>query len=415
MIHLLATPFLVIQWAIVFMIPVLLRTHDEFRASEWQVAISTAAIPLMMLLSVFWNEVYRRMRPARYLLLIWVVGIAPLAGMAKCHHSETALVFVVISAVGFGAMTPLAGDIIRSCYPPGVRSRVFSVLQVLGQATVMISAYAIGLWLEIDGEAFRVYLPIGVMVIGVGMYLLARITHLPLFVERQKAHPTEPLLSSLGKTLHNMVAVFARDRDFRRYETAFFIYGVGWMVCNALLPFLMVDKLGLNYEEVARSTQTAFQLVLMLTIIPVGYLMDRLGPIRLSSWSFAILAFYPVALIFAWDANSLMMATLCLGLGISGVNLAWTMGPLTLAKDASQAPHYLAIHGTMVGFRALLGQLPAVALYKLAGRTEPPLVLAILLFGTGALLMLRLNRDHVAERVRELPEVPIPPPHSRSP
>jgi len=409
-IHLLATPFLATQWSITAMVPVLLR--DYFRASEWQTTISTSAIPVMSLLSIFWNELYRRMQPHRYLLMLWVVAIAPLAGVARCHHPETVLIFVVISAVGFGAMTPLTADILRNCYPPAARGKIFSVLQVLAQSTVMVGTYCIGLWLNIDHEAFRLYLPAGVVIIGIGMSLLSRITHQQLFRERHKFHPTEPLRASLGKAWHNMAAVLARDRSFRRYEIGFFTYGLGWMICAALLPFLVVDHLRLDYEQVARSTQTALQLTLLLMMMPTGYLMDRLGPIRTSCWAFSVLIFYPIGLMAAGDVHSLTGATVCFGIGMSGEHLTWTIGPVTLARDSSQAPHYLAIHATLVGVRAILGQFPAVALYRLTGEIRLPLVLAAFLFATGALLMRRLEHDRRASEKPAASAIPIPPAHN---
>lgn len=411
-IHLLAAPFLAIPWALLAMVPVLLRNY--FRASVWETTVSTAAVPIMLLLSVVWNDLYLRMPPRRYLLMLWLIAIAPLIGVAWCHSPRTVLCFIILSAVGIGAINPMIADILRGCYPPSVRGKAFSILQALSRATIMGSTYGIGVWLNVDHQAFRVYLPLGAGLTGLGMLVLARITRQPLFDERHRAHPTEPLTASLRRTVRNMARALAQDRTFRRYETAFSIYGLGWMICNALLPFLVVDRLKLDYEQIARATQTAFEFALILMMLPTGYLMDRLGPIRTSSWAFAVLVCYPFGLIAAEGPASLTLATLGFGVGISGVQLAWTIGPVTLARDSAQAPYYLAIHGTLVGFRALLGQFPAVILYKLVG-IEVPLILAAALFATGAVLMHRLERDRQADQKARSSVIPFQPEHARIP
>jgi MFS family permease len=399
-----ATPFIALQAAVFQMLPVLLRSH--FQANEWETVISTSAISITLVLSVIWNELYRRIGSGRYLTLLWISAIAPLAGIALCHKAWTSLVFIVIAATGFGGMQPLSGDILRSCYPPAARNRIFSVVQMVTQFTVMVGTYLIGLWLNWRPDSFRWYLPVGTVLVGIGMWLLYRITVRQLFIERQQARPSEPLRTSLRRVYHNMLTVFREDSIFRRHETAFSIYGLGWMICWALLPFLCVDKLNLTYEQVARSTQTVLQLTLLLTMLPTAYLMDRLGPLRTAAWSFAALTLYPVGLMWAYDVNSLTAVTILYGIMLSGVNLAWTLGPIFLARDASQAPTYLAIHATMVGIRGLIGQFPAVALYRWTGDLRVPLALAVVLFAWGAVIMFRVERD----RRKGLTIVPVPEP-----
>ena len=244
------------------------------------------------------------------------------------------------------------------------------------------------------------------------MGLLYRITQKQLFVERRQVKRSEPLLTSLARVYHNMLKVFREDSIFRRHETAFSLYGLGWMVCWALLPFICVDKLHLTYAEVARSTQTALQLMLMVTMLPTAYLMDRFGPLTVAAWSFALLTLYPLGLMWAYDVNSLTFVTIAYAVMLSGVNLAWTLGPLLLARDASQAPTYLAIHATMVGVRGLIGQFPAVALYRWTHSLSIPLAAAVVLFAWGSVIMFRVERDRraAAKAASEAEPMPLAPP-----
>jgi hypothetical protein len=88
--------------------------------------------------------------------------------------------------------------------------------------------------------------------------------------------------------------------------------------------------------------------------------------------------------------------TVVYGTAMTAVHLAWTIGPVTLAKDASHAAHYLAIHATLVGGRAVIAQFAAVVLYYYTESLNVPLACAVLTFAGGAVMMMRLERDRRA-------------------
>ena len=98
----------------------------------------------MCLLAIFWNEVYHRLSPGKYLLLLWGLAIIPLAAVALFHTPWPVLACLLVSATGSGGIQPIAADILRNCYPPAKRSRIFSVLKVTEQMVIMLSAWGIG-------------------------------------------------------------------------------------------------------------------------------------------------------------------------------------------------------------------------------------------------------------------------------
>jgi hypothetical protein len=389
--HLGSTAGLAMQLSLLLMVPVLLR--KQFGAGEWETTVATSASSVLALLAIFWNELYRRMRPTRYLLLVAFLGAAAFVPVAVCDHPKAVLLFVLVAACGMGGNYALGGEVLRSCYPPGVRSKVFGLLKMVEQLVVMLSVLALGFWLDRSGQSYRIIFPVSAVIIGVGYLLLQRITRQALFRERLVSGCDRPLGAALWDAYRDMRRVLREDVDFRRYETAFCCYGLGWMICFALLPFLVVDVLRLNYAQVAWSTQGVYQLTLMLMMVPCGYLMERIGAIRTSAWSFVLLVAYPVLLVLSRSPYHLAGASVLFGIGMAGVNLAWTIGPVSLARSAADAGHYLAIHATLVAVRALLGQFPAVALYKYTGRAWIPLGIAAVLFGVAAVLMARLQRD----------------------
>src|SRR5262249_16905857 len=197
-----------------------------------------------------------------------------------------------------------------------------------------------------------------------------------------------------------MLGVLRADRHFAAYEVAFMSYGVGWMICSALIPALATDKLHLNYHQYAQATIVLFQLVNILLFALMGGVSDRIGPMRLATLSFLWLTIYPIGLYLAPGYHTLVICSCLYALGMVGVNLTWTLGPVALASDASRASHYLAIHTTMVGIRGIVAQGLGMALYVWTGSFTIPLVIAAAGFAWAAYRMRGLPRMHPHTRAR---------------
>lgn len=414
--HLFASPFLALQWGAMAMIPVLLRDH--FNASAWQTTAATAAASLMFVLSVVWGEIYRRLGSDRYIALVWLVTAGPLAAMATAHSAWAMLGWLFLTSVGLAGFNPLNGDVLRSCYPPTARSKVFALTQMVAQTTVMASAWAIGLWLDYDNRSFRIYMPLAALAVAAGLVFIHRITRERLFQERLRHQNTAPFTVGIRNLVDYALDVLRKDADFRRYEVAYFVQGLGWIMCACVVPLLVCDVLALTYTQIAKATQSTFQLALIATMLPLSYLMDRRGPFGVAVWGFLMVMVYPVALMLigmGWagthTVTALTLTTVWFGAGIASIHLAWTIGPVTLAPSASDASYYLAIHASMVAPRSLIGLLLVVGMYRATGSLNLPLITAAVFSGIGALLMWRLQRlrsrplrTTVAEQI-----IPTPP------
>lgn len=214
-----------------------------------------------------------------------------------------------------------------------------------------------------------------------------------------------------------MREVLASDRVFFRYEAAFMTYGVGWMICWALLPLLVTDKLALDYDQIARSTHVATLVATLVMTMPFGLLSDRIGPIRTSALAFAVYALYPLMLIWASDTFELSAASIVFGICSAGASVGWLMGPVTLAPSADKVPQYVAIHATLVGLRGSIFQGLGVGLYALTGSFTPALIIAAIGFAWASQQMLALHRL-IAPRLAALPpdtQPPATPPSTKPP
>ncbi len=371
---------------IVGILPVIARR--EFGAGDGQMLLITMAIPAMLVLSIFWGELFSRISLGRYVAVLWITAFVPIALIAFARDFTTLLLLYAAAAAGNAGWSTAHGVLLKRLYPPTVFGRAFAVLTAVQLASAIGAALLIGTWLEADSGSFRYSFPLLAGLQGIGAILIVLLArgHAP------PAAPRAPLrLAAALAPVARMHAVLRADRPFRRYEQAFMTYGFGYMICEALLPLIVTDRLGMSYEEIAAASQAALRFGTLAMVLPMGWLLDRVGPTRISALSFTVLASYPLGLLIATDALGVGAASAAYGVGLAGVMLGWMIGPVSFARDASLAPQYVSIHATLVGVRGVVAQGLGMGLYWLSGGFEWPLVLAAVAFVWAGLQMWRLD------------------------
>lgn len=373
--------------AIVFILPVLARR--EFGAGKWETTLVTAAPLIFATAAIFWHAVAERLRRPAFVLLYWVAGLLPLGLIALAQSYTLLAVLCVISAIGTAGWAPIAGDMLRRWYPDEVRSKAYAVIITLTNLFGALGSFAVGRALEADASAFRIYMPLAAVIQLVGCGIL-------MWLDR--SHRPEPRLASTGRLaialdpILHMGRILKADKVFARYEAAFMSYGVGWMICWALVPLLVTDKLDLRYDQVAASTSVAFLIASLLMTPLAGVAVVKLGPVRTCAGAFGLFALYPAGLMLAGNAPELAAASVLHGVSAAMVNMGWMLGPVALAPTPQKAPQYVAIHATLVGVRGILFQFLGVVLYEVTGRFEPAFIVALLGFAWASWQMFSLQR-----------------------
>ncbi len=385
-------------WALVYLLPFLAR--KDFDAGKIATWVLTAAVPVMQFFSVFWNHLYARIRPGAYFLLVALLACPPIALMAAVPNLHLMLVCFVLAAFagagGGSALSPINADILRTCYPDATRGRAYGIVAAAQFLGVMVFGQIMGEWSDRNPAAYRLFLPLTACLMAAGLLLLWRVASNEAI--RTRTRPRFLAGEAWYAPLRDMKRILRADRRFLIYETAFQAYGIGWMICTALMPLIGEDLLNLQRADFAFATVTLFQLTLIVLLAPAGRLADRIGASRMASASFLWLTIYPLGLIVVctgWRVLSsgytLGGVTVLYGIGMVGVHLSWTLGPVAFAPDAERAPHYLAIHGTLVGVRAILFQGLGVGLYHLTGRFWPALAVAAVGFAIASRIMRRIT------------------------
>lgn len=380
--------------AVAFIIPVL--AIKQFGAGEWKSLILTAAPTVFFSLSIFWNDIFKRLKLGRYLWLYWFVACLPigLCGLATSYWSLVPL--FLIGCAGGSAYYPASGELYKALYPEQLRGRLYSV--IWGGSTVFTAglSFGMGAWLGHDPGAYSAFLPgcAALQAVGVGLFLW--LSHASGHgASRETPRIPKFRLSKVFEPVGHMKEVLRADPVFARYEAAYMTYGVGWMIVYALLPLFVTDKLHLSYEQITQSKDVAYLLAVVLMIYPAGMLMDKVGPIRSTGLSFALLTLHPLGLLFVHGPAQLAIVSVIYGVAHAGANMGWMLGPVSLAPSPDKVPQYVAIHATLVGIRGKVFQLAGVGLLWATGSFYPPLAVAALAYAWSGWQMWRLS-----ERVR---------------
>jgi hypothetical protein len=322
---------------------------------------------------------------ARSLCLIAVCCLLP--------SRDFALAFVVLHGLAqmFQSMTvPARVTIYRLNYPASLRGKIVGhnrQVQFVIAAAVSLLVSALldgrldaGSWFRwLGGEAPS---PAGLVV-----WLVPAIGFLGLLgtfvfgcapVRELAVESSERSLSLLG-TLRQFGQVWREDRDFRRYESFFFIFGFANIMTIPLTQIHVVDRLGADYWDLAMINVAIVQGLMALTMPTWGKLVDRHSPSRLRGF---------INLIFALDFLALAIAP----------SIGWVYVPI-----------YLGLHTVLTGVRWALAPFAGVWLKRAFNDDARPVFAIVYLVVVGtALLMIHRPTREAPRPPLEAPPMPAP-------
>lgn len=386
-----------VNLAMGFLLPIIARKGLD--ATKTQTLLMTAAPTTLYILSIFWGTLLVRTRISAYLTIYFVVGCLPYVATYFTQRIEVLIGLHVLACLGGAGWPAVHGELLRRLYTDQQRGRAFGLLTAAGTLVGAGITFGLGRMLTADPSSWHIALPALALTQGVGVLILAILATVSGVERPGELRTATPLLKQAFEPLTHMREVLAADRLFARYEAAFMTYGIGWMICLALIPFIVNDKLKLDYSTISESTHLLFLVALTAMTVPAGMLMTKLGPMRMSAVSFWLYTAYPLLLIFTASADMLKGASLIYGTAAAGVNVCWMLGPVALAGSAEKTPRYVAIHATLVGLRGAVFQALGVFLYWLTGSLTIPLAIGAAGFVWAGYQMWALRKLYEARRL----------------
>jgi MFS family permease len=372
--------------------------RKTFGAGAVLITLMVMAQPVSQLLAIVWANVMEGRSKRPFILGFGGVGRLSLLFVALATTPVAFAAPVVVSVALAMAIIPALNALYQSNYRDHERGRIFGWV-MSGTALANIAAsLAAGHLMDINPAWYRVIYPVaGILGLGSAvLYYKIRPRHGPAGSPGMSDAALGPAewFDAVGRAIRSpfrgAAAVFRGDPNFLRFEVGYMLYGMAFMILQPVLPIFLVDEIKVQYSEAAMARGLIFFGMIGLLSPFFGRLLDRWNAVRLSILSFAMLVFFPLGLAASRSVGGVYGAFAWYGIAMTGVNIAWTMGPILFAgrRDAAS---YMGIHVTMVGIRGLVGNPLGLLLLQTIG-SRPTFLAASALFVAATLVMLRLHR-----------------------
>ncbi len=327
-----------------------------FGAADWVVPVLVTAAQVPWLLAPVWEVVFARLDPRR--VFVWVGAIAKLPllliGLTLITGHESwlwpFLGVIALHHLMIGAYLPHRGALLRANYASTLRARILSKLEIAAMLAFLCATKLAGFALDHDDASIAILFPIAAVLGFAGFLVLARIRW-----RRDGEREPPSARRDVGEVLRDVCVrtyeVLKADRDFRRYEIGYMLYGVGLLSGAPLIILMAEGPLAMKYGEWADARGIAFPAAYIVGMLFIGRVADRLGPVRVTVIAFAVLAAFFACVTVVQTPWQLVASFVLYGVAMSFVTIGWTLGPLHFAPPG-RARRYAGVHVFLVGVRS---------------------------------------------------------------
>jgi MFS family permease len=320
------------------------------------------------------------------------------------------LLCLVLYYVGDAAYIPHRSALIGANYPAHLRGRMFGLLATAAMVAQIAASKSAGYALDHDPSALRWLFPLAALVGIGGHVLLSRIRwRAPRAAVASGGRGLKAAGRAVARTWRDTRRVLREDPAFRTYELGFMLYGFGLNMSMSVLILFSEGALRVSYDDWTTASGLANPAAYLLTVALLGRLTDRVGVVRLTTFSFALLTIYFLLLPLVDGLGGLTATYVLFGVSMAGVNLGWNLGPLHFAPP-KKSHLYMSVHVALVAFRSTLGPLAGFLVYRLASARVTFLCSAALVAAAVLVLLGLDRRARAQDRMGSLPDVPTESP-----
>tara|TARA_R110002072_G_scaffold42064_12_gene118083 strand:+ start:18264 stop:19610 length:1347 start_codon:yes stop_codon:yes gene_type:complete len=332
------------------------------------VAALVAAPALANITSFLWAIAAHGKRKIPFITGLQLALLISIAMMSIAPRTPLGLVMLVASA--FAARTILAGIVtvratVWGVNYPAQRAKVTGKVQTVSVTISSMIAIGLGLAMQYDENAYRIFIPIGglIALAGVSSYARIRLRTERLILKNEQQQTDDNKKTSMLSGFR----VLKDDKDYRAYQICQLLLGFGNIM--SWTPFVIIAKqqFDVDYFWGILLTQVIPLIMMPFTIPLWAKLLDSVHIVQfraIHSWVF--IGAMGCALI-AGQYNMLVMlyaASVLRGIAFGGGALAWNLGHLQFVK-AEKSQDYMSIHVTLTGLRGLIAPFAGVSLYNL--------------------------------------------------
>jgi hypothetical protein len=287
--------------------------------------------------------------------------------------------------------TPHRNAFLRANYPLAVRGRIYGLVGAVSGVAAMLAALFASTLIDTNARWIRIVFPLAAAFGVLGNLMFSRIPWRYDGPREAKVGAGWTMVwHSLLEGWRGSIRTLKRDKEFREFEVGFMLYGIALLSATPLIATFAEKTLAVSTLDWSQAQRFAFPVAQLLMIPVVGWLSDKIGVVRVSGLAFLAMGIFFVAMTQVSEAWHLKVLYAFYGVGMAGVNVGWSLGPLHFAPTG-RAHHYSAVHVACVGIRSLLGPVLGLVVVKIAS-APAAFVVSCVLEVLAFLWMFRLAR-----------------------
>lgn len=343
----------------------------------WMKGLLLGSGSVGLLLSLFVVQIVRRIGwPVnRMAAILWLVAAAGFLVAAFSGGSQwTYFTGVCLAAGSFGAGSPLMSQIYRKHYEGHNRGRLFSWSSLVRTCLAAAAGWGFGLWAE-GGNVRQLFVVYALSCVG----MVACV---------QSMAPVR-LRASNRIQWFDAFQHAAADRPFRKLLIVWMVFGFGNLISLALfVEFIGNPRYGfaLGADRSGLITSTIPMLVMMITVVPWGWVFDRLPFYMVRAVVNGIFVAGILVYFLGGTVTTLMIGIAVHGIARSGGEVLWSLWTTRFA-DSERLIEYQSVHTFLTGVRGVLAPLLAFAVVGLLGPVSVAWISSVLMLGSTLIIL----------------------------
>ncbi|MEA2106304.1 MAG: MFS transporter [Bacteroidota bacterium] len=357
----------------------------SLNGSSYQLSVLFQSSVIVLLLSVFFNElIYRSKRKRRLLRRAGFLTHLPLLFLLffpqnpevytinSIYHYIFLFIFFTYY-LSYPIVLPTINLFLKNAYTKENFGRMYGVSASVRQVLLMITVFILGLLLDADDFSFTWFFPVLGVLGFLSIVLFSRIEYIPKTV----ADYSEGILQAVVGSFKKMVHILKTNKAYLDFQIAYLFYGFSFMSTRSVINIFYDKELALNYSSVA-FYQNAYNILAIIMLPFFGKLIGNIDPRRFTVLPFISLAGYILFIGLSafvpahfelWNLEiyiMLLIATLFYSFFTATMPISWNIGSSYFGSN-EEAGNYQSIHLFATGFRSIFSPLLGVALYEWFG------------------------------------------------
>jgi len=357
----------------------------SLKGSSYQLSVLFQSSVIVLLLSVFFNElIYRSKRKRRLLRRAGFLTHLPLLFLLffpqnpeiytinSVYHYIFLFIFFTYY-LSYPIVLPTINLFLKNAYTKENFGRMYGVSASVRQVLLMITVFILGLLLDANEFSFTWFFPVLGVLGFLSIVLFSRIEYIP----KTSADYSEGILQAVVDSFKKMIYILKTNKAYLDYQIAYLFYGFSFMSTRSVINIFYDKELALNYSSVA-FYQNAYNILAIIMLPFFGKLIGNTDPRKFTIIPFISLAGYILFIALSafvpahfelWNLEiyiMLLIATLFYSFFTATMPISWNIGSSYFGSN-EEAGNYQSIHLFATGFRSIFSPLLGVALYEWMG------------------------------------------------